>query len=296
MRCEVLTDPEMYEPGKAMLAAMIATSPISIVRRDVYKGDCELLMSYGLGHIGRRFWVNSHLDKGGRLIGFDLGYWNRGSTKTIDRPLRLTIDQDHPQEWIDDCPPERFDTAGVDLLDLYSPAGPIVIVGLGAKTNRALGQPMVTWERTALSRIREVYSETEVIYRPKREDGTILPGTRRMVGMPIEHVLRGASLVVCRHSNVAIDAAIAGVPVVCEDGIAAALYNNDLRHPVIPTHAERLRFLRAVAWWQWRPSEAKQCWEFVMAQLERSEHEVTSRDLDAGPRAASDRLDECARW
>src|ERR1700757_4340421 len=106
---------------------------------------------------------------------------------------------------------------------------------LGPKTNRQLAQPALTWERKALARIRAEYPDAPIIYRPKREDGTSLPGTRCIPGpTAIETVLKGASLVVCRHSNVAIDAAIAGIPVVCEDGAAAALYDNDLADPVVP--------------------------------------------------------------
>ena len=38
--------------------------------------------------------------------------------------------------------------------------------------------------------------------------------------VPIDQALRGASLVVCHHSNCAVDAIIAGVPFECEDGAA----------------------------------------------------------------------------
>src|SRR5207247_6184250 len=127
------------------------------------------------------------------------------------------------------------------------------------------GLPIYTWERAALLRIRRVYPVRPIIYRPKNEDGTILPGTRKMAGMPIEQVLRRASLVMCRHSNVAVDACIAGVPAVCEDGAASWLYNNDLENPTNPTYEQRLRFLRNLAWWQWRPTEAAQCWQFLLA-------------------------------
>jgi hypothetical protein len=57
------------------------------------------------------------------------------------------------------------------------------------------------------------------------------------------------------------------VPVVCEDGAAAALYGSDLRAPVRPTPAQRLAFLRGVAWFQWRPSEAAECWDYLKARL-----------------------------
>jgi len=266
MKCEILVDPLMYKPGRDMLDAMYRSSPMLIVRNQRYLGQSDLLMVYGMGHVGRRPWIDKHLSSGRHMVGFDLGYWMRGGE--TDRAMRMTIDQDHPQAWLDDRPAERFDSSGVKLREDYDPNGPIVLVGLGPKTNTALAQPWLTWERDALKRIRAAYPRAEVIFRPKREDGTTLPGTSKMAGMPIEQVLKGASLVVCRHSNVAVDACIAGIPVVCWDGAASALYGNELAFPVRPTLEQRLRFLRNLAWFQWRPSEAAQCWQFLLSRIE----------------------------
>lgn len=273
MRCEVLIDPLMNKLGVSMLDAMVATAPMTTVKRLTYVGDCELLLSYGLGHPGRRPWIDAHVASGRHLIGFDVGYWNKGS-KVVDRPMRLTLDQDHPQRWLVEMPAARFDSAGIELRNDYRADGPIVLVGLGPKTNVGLKQATLTWERQAFTKIRAAYPTTQIIYRPKRnDDGTSMPDTRKMAGMPIEVVLKGTSLVVCRHSNVGVDAAIAGIPVVCEDGVAAALYNNDLKNPVRPTYEQRLDFLRKVAWFQWQPTESKDCWAFILRRFEdRDKH------------------------
>ena len=71
--------------------------------------------------------------------------------------------------------------------------------------------------------------------------------------------MKGASLVVCSHSNVAVDACIAGIPVDCTDGAALALYKDNQN----PTVERRLEFLRSLAWWQWSTREAPQAWEFI---------------------------------
>ncbi len=265
MRCEVLSDSTMHRDGANMLTAMVKAAPMPVIMHDRYVGDGDVLLTYGLGHPGRRPWFESHVARGKPAVGFDLGYW--GTRGSPDRPMRLTINADHPQLWLTDQPPQRFDSTGIQLRDDFDPAGPIVLVGLGIKTNQILNQVPTAWERGAFYHIRKVYPVASVIYRPKREDSTSIPGTTKMVGMPIEDVLAGASLVVCKHSNVAVDACIAGIPVVCEDGAAAALYNNDLQHPVRPTREQRLRFLRNLAWWQWRPSEAKDCWKFILATI-----------------------------
>jgi hypothetical protein len=71
--------------------------------------------------------------------------------------------------------------------------------------------------------------------------------------------MRGCSLVVCRHSNVAIDACIAGVPVECDDGAAFALYRNGPQ----PDENARREFLGRLAWWNWggtRPPRRGDSW------------------------------------
>ena|SRR3990167_7173708 len=82
---------------------------------------------------------------------------------------------------------------------------------------------------------------------------------------PIEALLKGASLVVVRHSNVSVDATIAGVPFECEDGAAVWLTQKDY------TPENRLNFLRRVAYWQWHKGEVKEAWRFLEGMLERTQ-------------------------
>src|SRR5690606_31042250 len=96
----------------------------------------------------------------------------------------------------------------------------------------------------------------KVIFRPKRRDDMKLP-CKTDGETPIAELLRGSSLVVCRHSNVAVDAAIAGVPFECEDGAAAWLQARPY------TAENRLDFLRRLAHWQYRPDEADRAWAFA---------------------------------
>lgn len=265
MRCELIIAHDMIVPAKTMMQALAKAAPVDVKLRLTYHGDCDLLMTYGIGHAVRRPWFFQHVASGRHAIGWDLGYWNRSGD---NRAMRVAIDADHPQAWLRDEEDHRFDSYGIELRDDHDPDGPIVLVGLGPKANNVLGIEPTSWERAALVRIRRTYPSSEVIFRPKRvSDPRTLPDTKRMAGMPIEEVLAGASLVVCRHSNVAIDACIAGIPVACEDGAAAALYDNDIGNPMTPTPEQRLRFLRNLAWWQWTPQEAADAWRFLLARL-----------------------------
>jgi hypothetical protein len=175
--------------------------------------------------------------------------------------LRMTLDPGHPQRHLRDMPAARWSAAGIALRSDADPAGPIVLVGMGPKSRRQFGMEGQAWEMGKLVAIRAAYPTKTVLYRAKKGDA--LRGCDS-VGGAISEALRGACMVVCRHSNVAVDACIAGVPVVCEDGAAAALYGSDLTCPVTPSRDERLRFLQNLAWWQWTPSEAVQAWKFLL--------------------------------
>lgn len=256
MDCEVLL-PKIGRRGTAIMRAMVDAAPqvgVRCIVTDTYRKAAPLLMSYGLGHPERKGWTETHVAEGGRLIGWDMGYWNR------DIAMRVTVDAGHPTA-LPDMPADRWESAGIALRNDFDPSGPVVLVGMGRKSRAQFEMVGQEWETQALDRIRLAYPGRTVIYRPKKPER--LAGCPSADG-PIEDVLRGASLVVCRHSNVAVDACIAGVPVVCEDGAAALLYGSDLAQPVTPDKASRRQFLQNLAWWQWTPPEAVQAWRFLL--------------------------------
>lgn len=265
MRCEVLWDETVSARGKRMLKGLIDKAPIEVSVTERYKGKSEILMLYGMGHPNRRdAWI-AHVRNGGRMVGWDLGYWDR---EIDDAKMRVTIDADHPQRWrYREMPPERFAASKIELREDFDPNGSIVIVGLGYKQCRVLKSSPLEWERAKLAEIREAYPGKPVIFRPKRPHDPALPGCWNAGKSELVNVLRGTSLVVCRHSNVGLDACIAGIPVVCEDGAAAAIYGSDLRHPKAPSLEARRRLLEWVAWWQWAPTEASAAWGFLLERL-----------------------------
>lgn len=260
MRAEILIDRPMAARGDRILRAMIDAAPIPIEVRETYVGDCEILMMYGNGHQIRRHWWQQHIRRGGRCIGWDLGYWKHKADGTCR--MRVTIDRDHPQHLIRQEAGERWAAEGIALRNDANPSGPIIIVGMGQKSLRQFGLNTLQWERRAIESVRRKYPDHRMLFRPKRDTD---PRPERMtcIDGPIDQAIKGASLVVCRHSNVAIDACIAGVPVICDDGAAHALYHNNPN----PTQEQRLQFLQSAAWWQWKPEEAIQAWEYLLQRL-----------------------------
>jgi hypothetical protein len=247
VRAEVLIDPQMVRRGARMIDALIAAAPIEVKVSKRYTGTCEILMTYGTGHPVRRPWWLQHRASGGRCIGWDLGYWHheRGT-------MRATIDDDHPQRLIRPEPPERWDPQRIELRNDFRKDGHALIVGMGQKS-------------LALHRLREGQWEAQAVAKAVAMGLRPLVRPKKVIGPreTIEEALKGAALVLCRHSNVAVDACIAGVPVICEDGAAHALY----QHGPAPTAAQRLEFLRSLAWWNWQPAEAARAWEYLLSRL-----------------------------
>lgn len=263
MRVEILMAGQIAETGKRMLKAMaeaIEAGGDQVSRTQNYAGRSDVLMLWGVGKPQHDLARRMHLKLGGRVVLFDLGYF--GDRK---HNARLSIDHDHPQALLDAAPDEgsRWTAHNIRLLEHAEPQGPILLIGLGRKSRIYLRQP--DWERKKLKALQAEFQWAEIIFRPKTPDRLTLPIPSDET-TPIDQLLAGASLAVCRHSNVAVDAAIAGVPFRCEDGAAMWLQ----RRPF--TRDNRLQFLQRLAWFQWSPEEAAQCWAFTKGLINASEH------------------------
>lgn len=239
-----------------MLAAICAAARAdgdTVKETKAFEGKSDWLVLFGVGAAVNNAARNIQLARGGRVLMWDLGYVDR---KKVVGHLRMSIDTDHPPQWFDATPQDgsRWKRLDVPLRDDANPAGPILLIGLGRKSRIYLNAP--NWERKAYGSLTARFPGRRIVFRPKGSDQTRLP-CETDASRPIADLLRGASLVVCRHSNVAVDAAIAGVPFEAEHGAALWLQQRDF------TPANRLEFLQRLAWWQWRSTEAAQAWAFA---------------------------------
>jgi hypothetical protein len=250
---EILIDQPLARRGFRMLQALADTRPEGSVVTTAYGGKHRLVVLYGVGAPLKFAAFNRHVAAGGHVACWDLGYWDR------DEGMRVSIDALHPTTEQMDLAPATGCRHEITLRNDAKPEGPILLVGMGHKSVSMYGLRQMDWERQALRHIRRKYPDRRVLWRPKGRHATPLALLPMRFGMPIEDALRGCSLVVCRHSNVAIDACIAGVPVECEDGAARALYRGNRA----PTPEQRAEFLRKLGWWNWLPSEAAQAWAWI---------------------------------
>lgn len=230
-----------------------------------------VLVTYGMGGDDRLPAARAHLAAGGRLIAWDAGYWHRKLSE-MQRCYRVSIDGFHPPQFVmKGAHPgaQRWKESGLQQVSGGNPAGPILLAG-NAPKSIAIGAR--GWTAAQAADIRAAFPGSQISYRPKPKK----PAERDveydlLSTCATAQALDEASLVVCRHSNIAVDACLAGVPVVCEDGAAAAIYPCDLRRADEQPSAEvRTEFLHRLAWWQWSPAEcaAGDPWPFLLRMLD----------------------------
>lgn len=234
-----------------------------------FKGDVhtDLCIAYG--------WINEltdkvftkHQEKGIPFIFVDLGYWDRGP----EGHYRVGInDWDTAKHMKRGMPSDRFDRLRVPLRDDWNPnANQIMIVGMSGKAAWTHGYSDGQWEndtKTFLQQNARPGFEFYVRQKPNKQ-------TRRMA--PIEEDLKESCFVVSHHSNVAVDALVAGVPFWAKKGVGSllspptldpALFDN----PWFPERSDKMNLLYDIAYAQWTPAEMRSgaCWEYIKGVLE----------------------------
>lgn len=252
---ELLIDPPFISRAATWMATLSKANKLARISK-VYRGTHRLLVLYGVGHPRRAEAARLHLAAGGHVAMWDLGYWDR------DKSMRVSLDGSHPtaahlMACTDRTPRPRPRLAPPGA---FNPDGPILLCGIGPKSCAQLAIPVQGWERAKVLDLQARYPGKPILFRPKPGNPfDHIEGTKRSPIGSIEEALQGMSLVVCRHSNVAIDACVAGVPVECDDGAARVLYKDDPN----PGEDARREFLGRLAWWNWGPHEAKDAWRFL---------------------------------
>lgn len=223
-----------------------------------YRGNSEWLVLWGVGGEDQLQAYRKHRANGGRVLLADIGYFGRCKSYR-ESSFRVSIDDLHPQRWVQlGAEPSRWEAHGIRLKNWHRDDGRVLICGMGPKSRVLYGHKYQQWEKLALSKVRRYHRGHQICFRSKPRYNEKLVGTIPANNGDIDKWLQGSSLVVTHHSNVGLDAAIAGVPCVTRDGIAAAYYGADISAPVHLSYDERIDLLRAAAWWNWFPHEMGQ--------------------------------------
>lgn len=256
---EILAPDRCNPTGRRILDTLYSSAADAGIAATVsreYIGESDWLVMWGVGAAGRSEIRHQHIAKGGRAILWDLGYFHRKKEGGACRP---SIDDDYPTKWLDGTEgiPGRWESLGIDLQNNYNPKGHIVLAGIGPKQRAYMAPKLDRWEAKKLRELKTRFPGRRIVYRPKPNRASPFLNIETDAKRPIQDVLKGAALVVCMHSNVAIDAVIAGVPFESEDGVSTWLKGKEYTPEV------RLDFLRRLAWWQWKPDELTDAWRFL---------------------------------
>jgi hypothetical protein len=267
----------MWKGRRLIEAAHEGAQKAGLNSRIVTNGNVRsgaYIVLYGLGGADRIAYAGQP-----NVISFDAGYWER-KLDLPARKFRVSIGGFHCPERIfrDPYPgPDRWNESGLAIAESGGdPKGPILLVGNGPKSNR-IGA--ANWCAEMSRNLREWFPDQKIWYRPKPKrahdcgvDCDAVADDRE-----IEKVLAKCSLVICRHSNVAVDAARCGVPCVAEDGAGHSIYhapdslgNPENGLPCMPNVKKRAELLHRLAWWQWSIAEIRAglFWPWMLRQIE----------------------------
>lgn len=196
----------------------------------------------------------------------DLGYWCRRLAGRFDGYHKVVVSGRHPTRYFqsvrhDDARRLHLERRNIDLTPRPWHKGDAVLVaGMGDKAATYEGYAPGQWEEATIARLRTI-TDRPVVYRPKPSWATARPIEGSIYSPrdePLDAVLARCHIVVTHHSNVAVDAILAGVPVYAEDGVARPMGIADLiavGHPCYPTDHERRQFVDDLTYTQWSVAE-----------------------------------------
>jgi len=261
VRAEVLIPPVTNATGRVILAAIAEKANEAGVRAHVtsdYKGDDHWLVMWGIGADNRSAIRDHHIRSGGYVQLWDIGFFKREKVRGF---CKVSVNTDYATKWLDATEPlpQRWEAVDLKLRDDYDPDGHIIVAGVGPKQRMYMGMSSGhdCWEARKIEALRKRFPGRRIIYRPKPRRAAPVLRCETDAESPIEDLLRGAALVVCMHSNVAVDAVLAGVPFESEDGVSTWLRDK----PYTP--AVREDFCRRIARWQYKHFEMGEAWRFL---------------------------------
>lgn len=202
----------------------------------------------------------------------DLGWWGRKpAAQVLDGFHKVSVNGRDPGPYFRrGSTAERFAVHGQHIAPWRRTGRHVLLAGMSAKSAKTRGFEPQEWERGIIAQIKAV-TDRPILYRPKPSwlDATPIPGTLfSMPTTPIARALQFAHAVVTLHSNVAVDALIAGVPVVCFQGVTRELSGEigQLENP--PTPDGRHELMADIAWCQFNGQEMRDgtCWRHLKAE------------------------------
>ncbi|MDE2470755.1 MAG: hypothetical protein KGL35_18925, partial [Bradyrhizobium sp.] len=196
---------------------------------------------------------------GKHFVYADLGWWDRKSPGSAYGGFhKVVVDAREPNGYFRrNLPASRFERFDVAIQPWRRSGSHILLAGMSEKSAGTRGYGPQEWERATIEAIRTI-TVRPIVYRPKPSwlGATPIPGA--WYSGPeetIERALRDCWLVATLHSNVAVDALLAGIPVNAREGVATDFSTPlaKIESPLYPDGREGL--MADIAWIQWSLAE-----------------------------------------
>ena len=217
----------------------------------------DLCIAYGWAHPDL---FEQYRIAGGQAMYVDLGWWDRKPPyDVLGGYHKVVVDAREPTAYFRrGFPADRFARTGLTIAPWRATGGPILLAGMSEKSARTRGLGPQQWETGMVAILREICPQRHVRYRPKPSWDGATPINGSIYSLPtqgLEAALRDCWAVVTHHSNVSVDALLAGIPIHCEGGVAieASTRLVDLESPNLDCDREGL--LADIAYCQWSRAE-----------------------------------------
>jgi hypothetical protein len=179
--------------------------------------------------------------------------WHKGYWQISNRQLNAMPEGKYPMD--------RFEATGCEIKTRkHKPDGYVLVCGQMPLDAAVMGTDHGQWLREQIKRYRD--QGHDVRYREHPRGGVEIKDIPLCQG-PLDQALDGAKFIVCYNSNVAHEALLMGVPVVCDPCAPYA----ELSGETIPTKAKRQAYFSRAAYGQWKVSEFDQGFKFWLGRL-----------------------------
>jgi len=231
--------------------------PIMMKAENYRQPETEIAVFYGFTEQLQRC-MRDHRARSGAVY-IDLGYWGRHEGGRRVGFHKVSVNSRHPTAYFrKGHRPDRFLHHKIEIKPWSQRGRHILIAGMSAKAAWAEGFMPEAWEQAAIRTLREV-TDRPLIYRPKPNWPQARPLNGAGYSPPtetLEEALRDCHAVVTHHSNVAVDALLAGVPVYAASGVAAPMGVESLAQiDAVRLPDDRLEWASDVAYCQWTVDE-----------------------------------------
>ena len=257
--------------------------------------DTHIACMFGVKGQSRRI-LDDHRAMGRSVLFFDKGYTRTRGELGHTEYSRVSVNGFSPSAYMMLAPrsSDRWKRLEGRIEERTANTGHVLICGSSPKYHLAHGLPEVDeWAARLVSHLHKITTR-QIVYRPKPKSYKARPVNGAAYshgGTTIKQALRGCHCVVTHGASAAVDAVIAGVPVItlgaCAASPVAEKRLDRVDDPYWPSNIERYAWACALAYAQWTTTELRsgEAWEVLKAEVARQQ--VADREAAENAKAVA---------